>query len=361
MTDGHVVEDKSHFRGVWVFLEHRKHDVRDVSVQLVGEGRRLADLRGAPLTGILPGHDVDGLARRAVGYGLDRVVVVDDPILGIYRSRPFTKVMAELIRRHKPEIVLFGASKNGRDLGGRLHAVLETGLAADCVKFDIDPDGNLDMIRPSFGGKSLAHILCKRHRPQMASVRRNVFVAPAHDPSRTGEVVRESVALGEKDVDMRLLEFQEFTKEGGLRPEEADIVVSGGYGLGGAEPFAMLQDLADLLGGAIAASRKAVDSGWVPKMLQVGQTGMTVRPKVYVAIGISGAVQHLAGMQESDKIVVVNSDAKAPLFEIADYGIVGDLFEIVPEMIRQLREVRGTEGAQTAGPAGAPRPSPVAR
>jgi len=352
VTDSHVLEDKSHFRGVWVFLEHRKQGLRDVSVQLIGEGRRLADLRATTLTGVLLGNGVDDLAKHAIGYGLDRVIVINDPILEIYRSRPYAQVMAQLIRRHKPEIVLYGASKNGRDLGGRLHAILETGLAADCVKFDIDAEGNLDMIRPSFGGKSLAHILCKKHRPQMASVRRNVFVAPPHDPKRTGEVVPETVELGPSDVDATLEEFQEFTKEGGLRPEEADVVVSGGYGLGDPGHFVMLQELADLLGGAIAASRKAVDSGWVPKMLQVGQTGMTVRPKLYVAVGISGAVQHLAGMQESKKIVVINIDPKAPLFEIADYGIVGDLFEVVPEMVRQLKALKGGEtGARTAVPA----------
>lgn len=352
MTDAHGLEDKSHFRGVWVFLEQRTGGLRDVSTQLIGEGRRLADLRGASLTGILPGHRVDALAEHAIGYGLDRVIVVDDPILGIYRSRPYSAVMAQMIRRHKPEIVLFGASKNGRDLGGRLHAILETGLAADCVKFDVDAEGNLDMIRPSFGGKSLAHILCRKHRPQMASVRRNVFVAPPHHPGRRGEIVHETVAISAKDVDASLLEFQEFTQEGGLRPEEADIVVSGGYGLGDPKNFTMLQDLADRLGGAIAASRKAVDSGWVPKMLQVGQTGMTVRPKLYIAVGISGAVQHLAGMQESEKILVVNIDPKAPLFEIADYGIVGDLFEIVPELIRQLDALK-------AGGAVAPRAVPA--
>jgi len=342
----HGIEDKAHFRGVWVFLELRKGGLRDVSVQLIGEARRIADRRGAPLTGVLPGHGVEGLARDAIGYGLDRVLVVDDPALATYRSRPFTKVMATLIRRHKPEIVFFGASKNGRDLGGRLHAVLETGLAADCVKFDLDADGNLDMIRPSFGGKSLAHILCKRHRPQMASVRRNVFVAPRHDPARRGEVLREAVEIAESDVDATLVEFHEFTKEGGAKPDDAPVVVSGGHGLGGPEPFGMLQELADLLGGAVAASRKAVDSGWVPKVLQVGQTGMTVRPKLYVAVGISGAVQHLAGMQESGKILVVNVDPKAPMFELADYGIVGDLFAVVPEMIRQLRTAKGLTGRE---------------
>jgi len=351
VTDAHVLEDKSHFRGVWVFLEHRKHGLRDVSVQLIGEGRRLADLRRAALTGVLFGRDVDALAGHAIGYGLDRVIVVDHPLLEIYRSRPYAQVMAQLIRRHKPEVVLYGASKNGRDLGGRLHAILETGLAADCVRFDVDADGNLDMIRPSFGGKSLAHILCKKHRPQMASVRRNVFIAPPHDPARQGEVVHEPADLSEDDEDVTLLEFKEFTKEGGLRPEEAAIVVSGGYGLRDPKNFAMLQELADLLGGTVAASRKAVDSGWVPKMLQVGQTGMTVRPKLYIAVGISGAVQHLAGMQESEKILVINLDPKAPLFEIADYGIVGDLFDVVPEMIRQLRALKAGGASPAAVPA----------
>src|SRR5712691_629752 len=186
-------------------------------------------------------------------------------------------------------------------------------------------------------------------RSSRRASRRNVFVAPPHDPTRTGEVVRETVTLTPADVDAALLEFEEFTKEGGLQPEQADIVVSGGYGMGDSKNFAMLQELADLLGGAVATSRKAVDSGWVPKMFQVGQTGRTVRPKVYIAVGISGAVQHLAGMQESEKIVVINIDPKAPLFEIADYGVVGDLFEVVPEMIRQLKELRtgGVSSVQT--------------
>lgn len=351
MSGGHALLDKSLFRGVWVFLERRTGKLRDVSTQLIGEARRLADLRKTSLSGVLPGRNVDRLAEHAIGYGLDRVIVVDDPILEIYQSRPYAKVMAQLIREHRPEIVLFGASKNGRDLGGRLHAILETGLAADCVKFDIDAEGNLDMIRPSFGGKSLAHILCKKHRPQMASVRRNVFVVPAHDPSRKGEVIHESVELSGEDIDAKLFEFQEFTKDEGLRPEDAKVVVSGGYGLGDPKHFAMLQDLADRVGGAVAASRKAVDSGWVPKILQVGQTGMTVRPKLYIAIGISGAVQHLAGMQESEKILVINLDPKAPLFEIADYGIVGDLFEVVPELIRQIDALRA--GGTALGPVAA--------
>ena len=332
------LESRSHHRGVWVFLEQRRGALRDVSIQLIGEGRRIADTLGVEFSGVLPGHGVEHLARVAFEHGVDRVYLVDDPLLEHYASRAYAKLMAALIRKHKPEIVLFGATKNGRDLGGRLHAILETGLAADCVQFEIDADRNLDMIRPSFGGKSLAHILCKKHRPQMASARRNVFLPPPSRPGRTGELVRENVELTEKDVDATLLRFEEFKEEGTRRPEGAKVVVSGGFGLGGPGPFAMLAELATLLGGAVTASRKAVDSGWAPKDIQVGQTGMTVRPKLYIAIGISGAVQHLAGMQESEKIVAINREPKASIFEIADYAVVGDLFHVVPEIIRILRE-----------------------
>ncbi len=332
------LDPRRQYRGVWVFLEQRRGELRDVSIQLIGEGRRIADKLGVELSGLLPGHGVEPLARVAFESGVDRVYLVDHPLLEHYGSRPYCKVVATLVRKHRPEIVLFGATKNGRDLGGRLHAVLETGLAADCVAFEIDDDRNLDMIRPSFGGKSLAHILCKKHRPQMASARRNVFLPPPRVPGRTGELVREHVDITAQDVDARLVRFDEFKDEGTRRPEEVAVVVSGGFGLGGPEPFGSLRELAALLGGAVTASRKAVDSGWAPKDIQVGQTGMTVRPKLYIAIGISGAVQHLAGMQESEKIVAINRDPKAGIFEIADYAVVGDLFKIVPELVRILRE-----------------------
>ncbi|MBI4416639.1 MAG: electron transfer flavoprotein subunit alpha/FixB family protein [Euryarchaeota archaeon] len=340
--------DKSLYKGVWVFLEARQGTLRDVSLQLLGEARRLADLRGTDVSGVLPGHAVEPLAREAIEYGADRVYLVEDPRLASYRSRPYTKVMASLIERHRPEIVLFGATKNGRDLGGRLHAVLETGLAADCVKFEIDKDGNLDMIRPSFGGKSLAHILCKQHRPQMASARPNVFPKPPRKPGRTGEILPEAVPFTEKDFDTTIATFEERRTGQEAKIEEARIVVSGGYGLRDPKNFKMLEELAAELGGAVGASRKAVDAGWVPKAYQVGQTGKTVRPKLYIAVGISGAVQHLAGMQESEKIVAVNLDHKASIFEIADYGIVGDLFQIVPEMVRQIRERKAHRAVSVA-------------
>ena len=328
-------------RGVWVFLEARNGALRDVSLQLIGEARRIADKRGTDLTGILPGWKVEPLARQAIECGCDRVLLVEDPRLEYYTSRPFTKIMATLRWRHNPEVILFGASKNGRDLGGRLHAAIDTGLAADCVRFDVTEEGFLDMIRPAFGGKSLAHIHCEKHRPQMASARWNVFPMPAREPSRSGEVVRETVPLEDADFDTKIVGFKPTESRETRKIDDARILVSGGFGLGDPKNFALLEELASLLGGAVASSRKPVDLGWVPKALQVGQTGKTVRPELYIAVGISGAVQHLAGMQESAKIVAVNSDPKAAIFEVADYGIVGDLFQVVPEMIRQLRAFRG--------------------
>lgn len=347
-------------RGIWVFLEARNGALRDVSVQLIGEARRIADKRGTQLTGILPGWKVEPLARRAIEFGCDRVILVEEPRLEVYTSRPYTKVMATLRWKYNPEVILFGASKNGRDLGGRLHAAIDTGLAADCVRFDVTEEGFLDMIRPAFGGKSLAHIHCEEHRPQMASARWNVFPMPARDPARQGEVVRESVAFDGADFDTRIVDFKPTESHETRKIDDAKILVSGGFGLGDPKNFAVLEELAGLLGGAVSSSRKPVDLGWVPKALQVGQTGKTVRPDLYIAVGISGAVQHLAGMQESAKIVAINSDPKAAIFEIADYGIVGDLFQVVPEMIRQLKAFRGQaqaapvpEAAPPARPGGA--------
>ncbi|MEK6851034.1 MAG: electron transfer flavoprotein subunit alpha/FixB family protein, partial [Candidatus Thermoplasmatota archaeon] len=221
---------------------------------------------------------------------------------------------------------------------------------AEHSKFEIDEDGNFDAIRPAYGGKSLAHILCKQHRPQMASARLNVFRVPDRQPGRKGEVVREAVEVTDADLDAKIVRFEERSGHQEHRLDDARIVVAGGFGMRDPKNFRLLEDLAEALGGAVAASRKAVDAGWVPKDYQVGQTGKTVRPELYIAAGISGAVQHLAGMQESAKIVVVNSDPKAPMFEIADYGVVGDLFEVVPEMTRQIRSRNARNPAPLAGP-----------
>jgi electron transfer flavoprotein alpha subunit len=323
-------------KGVMVFLEHRKNSLRNASIQLIGEGRRLADMLEQELSGALLGKGVGNLAEVAIQYGCDKVYYIEHDLLGSYAPRPYSKALAELLLRTKPDALLFGATMNGREVAGRLHAYTHTGLAADCTSFDVTEDGYLEMIRPAFGGKSLAHILCKKTKPQMASARPNVFPAPSKDASREGEIVKETAQLTQEDVDTRCLETIEHEEEADML-SKAEIVVSGGYGLKKKENFVLLDELAELLHGVVGASRKIVDIGWFPRERQIGQTGKTIRPRLYFAIGISGAVQHLAGMERSEKIVAINADPTASIFEVADYGIIGNLFEVLPEMIRQLK------------------------
>ncbi len=338
------------YRGIWVYLEHRNGAIFKGSIQLIGEGGRIAKELGTELSGVLLGHGIRDLAQEAIEYGVETVILGEHDVLKEYSPNAYCLALAKLVKRRKPEVVLFSASKNGRALAGRLHAEIETGLAADCTAFEVTDEGLLAMIRPAFGGRSLAHILCKEHRPQMASARPNVFAIPARDPSRRGRVSRARLRLSPSDIDTEIVAFEEFPDVQEVKLEDSAIVVAGGYGMRGPENFRILRDLARELGGAVAASRKAADSGWVPKEIQVGQTGKTVRPRLYFAVGISGAVQHLAGMQESDVIVAVNKDPRAPIFEIADYGIVGDLFQIVPKMIEELRAMKH-DGGEAPSPA----------
>jgi electron transfer flavoprotein alpha subunit len=333
--------------GIMIFLEHRKDRLRNASVQLVGEGRRLADLLSVELSGALLGQDCHELAREAIRYGLDKVYLVEHELLENYAPRPYAKALAQLIRKRRPEAVLFGATMNGREVAGRLHAYIHTGLAADCTAFDVTEDGYLEMIRPAFGGKSLAHILCKKTKPQMASARPNVFPIPEKDANRRGEIVEETVELTEQDVDTVCLETIEQEEEADIL-SRSEIVISGGYGLKKKENFVLLDELAELLHGVVGASRKVVDIGWFPRERQIGQTGKTVRPRLYFAIGISGAVQHLAGMEQSEKIVAINSDPSSSIFEVADYGIVGNMFEVLPEMIKQLKEMKQGAGQSSS-------------
>ncbi len=326
-------------KGVMVFIEFRRDHIRRGSIQLIGEGRRIADILGVKLSGALLGHGVRKYAKEAIQYGLDKVHLVEHPILATYAANPYSKVMVELVEKYKPEIMLLAATKNGRELGGRFYVHLQTGLAADCTAFRIKRK-NLVMIRPAFGGKSLAHIMCKKTRPQMATARPNVFPEPERDPKRKGRIIKENIKLGPEDVDAKMVQFIAHMEDEATRLADADVIVAGGHGIRKADTFGTLQELADALGGTVAGSRKVVDLRWLSKDRQVGQTGKTVRPNVYVAIGISGAVQHLAGMQESEKIIAINNDPEAEIFKIADFGIVGDLFEIVPEVIRQIRERR---------------------
>lgn len=336
-----MIGDISQYKGIWVFLEHRGGHIRDPSLQLISKTRELADKRGVYLAGVLLYYGNESLIDEVIEYPLDKIYVVEHPKLKDYSPEVYTEALAQLVNIYKPEAVFFAATKNGRELGGRLHSIIETGLAADCTDFQVLPDGNIDMIRPAFGHTILAHILCKKHRPQMASARPGVFEIPQKISGHKAEVIKVNLDLDKVNPCARMVEFIPKKEESDIPlPDKAKIVVSGGYGLGKPENFKLIEELARLLNAGMGASRKVVDMGWIPKDRQVGQTGKTVRPKLYIAIGISGAVQHLAGMQQSSVIVAINKDPEARIFKAADYGIVGDALEVVSEMIQQLNELK---------------------
>ncbi len=324
------------YRGVWVIAEQRNGELNDVSFELLGKGRELADELRAELTAVLLGSGVSEMAQELVHRGADRVRVVDDPALKDFLDGPYANVVAELIERHKPEIVLTGATTLGRSLIPRVAVQVKTGLTADCTGLAIGDEGELLQTRPAFGGNIMATIVCPNHRPQMATVRHKVMSALDADTSRTGEIVNDT-------IDEKLLtsnvEYIEFVKDltQTINIADADIIVSGGRGLGGPENFRLIEELAGAIGGAVGASRAAVDAGWIQYSHQVGQTGKTVQPKLYIACGISGAVQHLAGMQSAKVIVAINKDPDAAIFKVATYGIVGDVFEVLPLLTRTLK------------------------
>ena len=326
------------FSGVWVVAEQRDGELHGVSFELLGRGRELAEARGAELSAVLIGSGVEEAGKELVAHGADRVYVVDDPALRHYLDGPYANVVAELIRRHRPEIVLTGATAVGRSLIPRVAIQVRTGLTADCTALDIDDaDGLLLQTRPAFGGNIMATIVCPNHRPQMATVRHKVMKALEADPARSGDIVNEDIP---RELLETKTEFVEFVKDltQKVNIAEADVIVTGGRGMGGPENFPLLEELAGVLGGAVGASRAAVDAGWIPYSHQVGQTGKTVQPRLYIACGVSGAVQHLAGMQSSRTIVAINKDPDAPIFKVATYGIVGDVFEVVPVLTKRLKK-----------------------
>jgi len=332
--------DTSQYRGVWVVAEHLHGEFRRGSYELLGKGRELADKRGAELSAVLLGDQVAGLASDLIARGADRVYLAQDPVLAHYRTGPYTDVLAGMINQHKPEIVLVSATPQGRDLAPRVAARVSAGLTADCTGLEIDEEeGLLVQTRPAFGGNLMATIVCRQARPQMATVRPGVMKALPPDPARNGEVVTVLVHLDERGVLAKIVEIVQQEGDGQVNLQDAQVIVSGGRGLGKPENFALIRELAEVLGGAVGASRAAVDAGWIPAYHQVGQTGRTVQPKLYIACGISGAVQHLAGMGSSDVIIAINKDPSAPIFNIATYGLVGDLFEVVPKLTQKLREV----------------------
>jgi len=337
---------------VWVWVEHLRGVVAPVSWELVGHGAKLAADLGGRVAAVVLGRDVETVARDAIACGAARVYLIDDAVLEHYRTESYLRGMARLIERYRPQVVLLGATTTGRDLAGAVATTVHTGLTADCTGLTIDPVSKLlEQTRPAYGGNIMATILCDKYRPQMATVRPRVMPMPERDGTRRGDIVRESLGLSEDQVAVKLVEYlPEARQAEQVRLEDASVIVAGGRGLGGPRGFGMLRDLADLLHGEIAASRAAVDSGWMPQFFQVGQTGKTVRPKVYFACGISGAIQHLVGMQTSDVIIAINRDPSAPIFQMASYGIVGDVYRVVPAIIKAVKDRLGGQGSETAKP-----------
>ena len=331
------------YEGVWAYIEQRGGKVNPTSYEMLGEAKRLADQLGTHVAAVVIGSEVSHLIDEIISYGADKVYKVEDSVFENYNTDPYTKAMVELIQEYKPEILLFGATFDGRDFASRIAVRIDTGLTADCTELSVDPETrNLEQTRPAFGGNIMATILCPTRRPQMATVRPKVMDAIEPDSSRDGEVIEFNSSASESDLRTKILDIVEYAVET-EKLEEADIIVSGGRGLGKPEGFETIKDIAQTIGGAMGASRATVDAGWIPHHHQVGQTGKTVKPKLYIACGISGAIQHLAGMQTSDTIVAINKDPEAPIFEVADFGIVGDLYEVIPILKAELQKALGKE------------------
>lgn len=334
------------YNGVWVFAEQRNGELQKVSLEILGEGRRLADELGVKLTAVLLGYNTACLADILGEYGADEILVADHPLLERYTTDGYTKVICDLAKERKPGILFIGATFVGRDLGPRVAARLSTGLTADCTSLEVDvTNGDLLATRPAFGGNLMATIACPDHRPQMATVRPGVF-SKLTEKRVNYNIENVDVALEQADIRTTVLEVIKANKNI-VDIGEAKVIVAGGRGVGSKENFEMLQELADVLGGVVGASRGAVDKGWLERNYQVGQTGKTVRPTIYVACGISGAIQHVAGMQESDMIIAINKDETAPIMKVADYAIVGDLSKVIPEMISKLKESADAEEVLT--------------
>ncbi|MBS4008168.1 MAG: electron transfer flavoprotein subunit alpha [Clostridium sp.] len=328
------------YQGVWVFIEQRDGLIANVALELLSEGRKLADKLGTHLAGVLLGDGVTELSKHCFAYGADKVYLVEGAVFKYYRTDSYTEAICNLIRQYKPEILLFGATNNGRDFAARIAVRVDTGLTADCTELAIDQESKLLLqTRPAFGGNVMATILCPNRRPQMATVRPKVMKKLEPDYSRSGELIRYDSPVREEDVSTKILEVVEHATKT-LNLAEAEIIVSGGRGIGAPENYYLIEELAEVLGGAAGASRAAVDAGWVPHYRQVGQTGKTVAPKLYIACGISGAIQHLAGMQTSDVIVAINKDPEAPIFKVATYGIVGDLQKVLPLLTKKFRDLK---------------------
>ena len=343
------------YKGVYVFAQQVDNEVSSIALELIGKGKDLAKDLNTTVTAVLVGSNVMGLTEILGEYGADRVIVVDDPELKEYRTEPYTHALSSVIEKYKPDVFLIGATAIGRDLGPRVCARIHTGLTADCTQLDIgdfplvptpgkeQKHNQLLMTRPAFGGNTIATIACPEFRPQMATVRPGVMQKLPREAGRKAEIEEFNPGFVPNE---KYVEIMEVVKAVSNVADimDAKILVSGGRGVGSAENFKLLDDLAEAIGGTVSCSRAVVDSGWKPKDLQVGQTGKTVRPHVYFAIGISGAIQHVAGMEESDIIIAINKDESAPIFDVADYGVVGDLNKIVPVLTQKIKEAKAAAG-----------------
>jgi electron transfer flavoprotein alpha subunit len=332
--------DVSLYKDVWVFGEQKNGEPANVALELLGEGRKLADQLNVKLAAVLMGDNVEAAASKLISYGADMVYLIDDPSLMNFNDESYTDIFVQLISRYRPEIVLMGATTYGRSLAPRVSSRLNTGLTADCTKLEIDMEKRIILqTRPAFGGNLMATIICPTHRPQMSTVRPKVMKALEQEMSRTCEIIRPEIIIPE-DVKVKVTDIVSTLCEK-VNLTEADIIVSGGRGMGDPKNFVLVEELAKVLGGAVGASRATVDAGWIEYSHQVGQTGKTVGPKVYFACGISGAVQHLAGMSSSDTIIAINKNPEAPIFKVATLGIVGDVLEVLPALIGEFKKRLG--------------------
>jgi electron transfer flavoprotein alpha subunit len=340
------------YRGVWVFIEHERGNVHSVSWELLGEGRKLADMLGVQLSGVVmgaPGEETRRFCQEAFCHGADHCYLMEDALLKDYRNQPFTKGMTDLVNAYKPEILLLGATTLGRDLAGSVATTLQTGLTADCTELNIDVDiRSLLATRPTFGGSLLCTIQTLNYRPQMATVRPRVMAMPNRNDTRSGGITEHPLSMIETDIITKVLEFIPDENTDKVNLAYADIIVSGGKGLKKQENFQLIRDLAKVLGAEVGATRPVVQSGWVDAARQVGQTGKTVRPKLYIAAGISGAIQHRVGMDASDVIVAINNDPNAPIFDFATYGIVGNAMTILPALTEAFRKELSARNAAVA-------------
>jgi len=330
----------SEHTNAWVFVEVFDGKAKNVSLEVIGPAKKIAEAEGEKVVAVVIGNDYDDAAKAAISYGADQVITVSGDVFGEYAVESYADALAQLAEKYKPAAFLFGATSNGRELAPRLAARLKTGAAADCTGIEIGDSGAVQWTRPVYSGRYLSVVECAYARPQIATVRPGVFKRGEPDLARSAEIIAESVDVPADIVRTSLVEKIMEAAEGAVKLEEAEIIVSGGRGLGKPENFSLVKDLADVLGGVLGASRAAVDAGWIPHVHQVGQTGKTVGPKLYVACGISGAIQHLAGMSGSDVIIAINRDPDAPIFEIADYGIVGDIKEVLPAFTAAVTKLK---------------------